>query len=68
MKLLLTAEQQAAIEPHLRDGTNSSTSGRLRIELGAVPSSSLPALRAAITQATAPKAPAPKKPKRKSEQ
>jgi len=82
MHLILTSEQQAAIEPHIRHGwtligkveremftgTNTSTSGRLRIELGTVPSSSLPALRAAIVKATAPKATAPKNPKRKSEQ
>ncbi len=53
MHLILTSEQ-AAIEPHLRDGTNASTSGRLTLELGNVPSSSLPALRAAIVKATAP--------------
>ncbi len=73
MHLILTT-QQAAIEPHIRHGwtligkverepftgTNASTSGRLRIELGTVPSSSLPALRAAIVNATAP-APKPKR-------
>lgn len=81
MHLILTSEQQAAIEPHIRHGwtligkveremftgTNTSTSGRLRIELGTVPSSSLPALRAAIA-APAPKATAPKKPKAKSKE
>ena len=75
MKLILTPEQQAAIAPHIRHGwtligkveremftgTNASASGQLRLELGAVPSSSLPALRAAIVKATAPKAPAPKR-------
>ena len=75
MKLILTSEQQAAIAPHIRhgwtligkveremlDGTNTATAGQLRIEIGAVPTSSLPALRAAIV-----KAPAPAPPKRKA--
>ena len=82
MRLIPTAEQQAALEPHIQHGwtliakverepftdANASTSGRLTLELGTVPSSSLPALRAAIVKATAPKATAPKNPKRKSEQ
>ena len=68
MRLILTAEQCAQIEPHVRpgftllgklerepfDGTNARTSGRLRIELGSVPTGALPALREAIRQATAP--------------
>ena len=76
MRLVLTPEQQAAIAPLLRpgwtllakierepfDGTNTATAGQLRIEIGAVPTASLPALRAAVLQATAP---APKR-KRKA--
>jgi hypothetical protein len=64
----LTAEQQAAIEPHMRpgftiigkvereqfEGTNVATTGTLRIELGTVPTIALPALREAIRTATAP--------------
>ncbi len=74
MKLLLTPAQAAQIEPHLRpgmtllgkieregfDGSNAGTSGRLTLELGSVPTASLPALRDAIRNATAP-APAPKR-------
>lgn len=62
MKLVLTPDQCAPIEPHLKlgrallgrvlrepyDGTNVATSGRLTLELGSVPEASLPALRAAI--------------------
>jgi hypothetical protein len=74
MKLPLTTAQAAAITPHLRpgmtllgkieregfDGSNAGTSGRLTLELGSVPTASLPALRDAIRNATAP-APAPKR-------
>jgi len=74
MKLILTSEQQAAIEPHIRHGwtligkveremftgTNASASRKLWIELGSVPTSALPALREAITKATAP-APVPRR-------
>ena len=77
MKLPLTTAQAAQIEPHLRhgmtllgkieregfDGSNPQVSGRLILELGNVPTASLPALRAAIRSATAP---APTK-KRKAE-
>lgn len=77
MQLILTPEQQAAIAPHIRHGwtligkveremftgTNAATSGRLTLELGNVPTSALPALRAAIVKATAP---APRKRKAKS--
>ena len=66
MRLILTSEQSAQVEPFT--GTNASASGQLRLELGAVPTSSLPALREAITQATAPKAVAPQKPKAKSKE
>ena len=79
MRLILTAEQQAAIAPHIRHGwtligkveremftgTNASASGQLRIELGAVPTSSLPALRDAVVKA---KAPAPPKRKAKAKE
>ena len=75
MRLILTSEQAAQVEPHMRhgwtllakieremlDGTNTATAGQLRIEIGAVPTASLPALRAAVLQATAPKATAPKR-------
>ena len=68
MRLPLTSDQAAAIEPHIRigwtmlgkiereafDGSNATTSGRLVLELGTVPTASLPALREAITKATAP--------------
>ena len=71
MRLILTSAQQAAIEPHLRHGwtmlakveremftgTNTATAGQLRIEIGAVPTSALPALRDAIVKATAPAPP-----------
>ena len=74
MHLILTTEQSAQIEPHMRhgwtllakveremfDGTNTATAGQLRLEVGAVPTSSLPALREAIRTATAP-APKPKR-------
>jgi len=67
-RLILTSEQSAQIEPHLRpgwtllgklerepfDGTNAATSGRLRLELGSVPTDRLPALREAIRQAATP--------------
>jgi hypothetical protein len=76
MRLILTAEQSAAIAPHIRHGftligkveremftgTNASASGRLTLELGSVPTRTLPALREAIRTATAP---APKR-KRKA--
>ena len=64
MRLIITSDQSAQIEPHMRHGWTLLA----KLELGAVPSSSLPALRAAIVKATAPKATAPKKPKQKSEQ
>jgi len=68
MKLQLTAEQAAEIEPHMRigfallgrvtrrqfDGTNSDTCGALMIEIGPVPESSLPSLRDAIRAAAKP--------------
>jgi hypothetical protein len=74
MRLELTTDQAAQIEPHLRhgwtllgkierelfNGANPQTSGRLTIELGRVPDASLPALRDAIRNATAP-APAKKR-------
>ena len=77
MRLPLSSAQAAQIEPHLRhgmtllgkieregfDGSNPQVSGRLILELGNVPTASLPALRAAIRSATAP---APTK-KRKAE-
>lgn len=66
MRLILTSEQAAQVEPFT--GTNASTSGQLRLELGAVPTSSLPALRDAIVKAPAPKAPGPQKPKAKSKE
>lgn len=75
MKLPLTTDQAAAVTPHLRhgwtllgkierevfDGSNAGTSGALALELGNVPTASLPALRDAIRNATAPA-----KPKRKA--
>ena len=76
MRLELTTAQAAQIEPHLRhgmtllgkieregfDGSNAGTSGRLTLELGSVPTASLPALRDAIRNATATApAPAPKR-------
>jgi hypothetical protein len=74
MRLELTTDQAAAVAPHLRpgmtllgkieregfDGSNAGTSGRLTLELGSVPTASLPALRDAIRNATAP-APAKKR-------
>ena len=68
MRLALSFAQAAQIAPHLRpgfallgritregfDGTNPQSSGRLTIELGNVPTASLPALRDAIRKATAP--------------
>ena len=77
MRLELTTAQAAAVTPHLKsgmtllakieregfDGSNPQVSGRLILELGNVPTASLPALRAAIRSATAP---APTK-KRKAE-
>ena len=77
MHLILTSAQAAQIEPHMRhgwtllakieremlDGTNTATAGQLRIEIGAVPTASLPALRDAVQRATAP---APPKRKRKA--
>ena len=67
-EIVLTSEQAAVIERLLSpglvvlgrvmrepfDGTNATTSGRLTLELGTVPESSLPALRDAIRTATAP--------------
>ena len=67
MRLELTPEQVAQIEPHMRTGTallgrvmrepftgsNAATCGALLLELGPVPESSLPALRDAIRTATA---------------
>ena len=67
MRLILTPEQAAEIEPHMRpgftlmgkieremfDGTNAATSGQLRLELGSVPTRSLPALRTAVRKAMA---------------
>jgi hypothetical protein len=71
LKLPLSAEQCQQVEPHLRVGFallgritreafdpavgNSATSGRLILEAGFVPESSLPALRLAIQRANAPK-------------
>ena len=66
MRLQLTAEQAAAIAPHMRPGfallgrvtrepftgSNAATSGSLIIELGCVPETALPALRQAIRIAT----------------
>ena len=66
MRLQLSDEQAAQIEPHLRPGfallgrvirepftgSNAATSGTLTIELGSVPEMSLPALREAIRSAT----------------
>lgn len=66
MIIKLTVEQSALVTPHLQpgrvwlgrimrepfDGSNASTSGRLQIELGSVPESCLPKLRAAIAKAT----------------
>lgn len=77
MRFELTTDQAAQIEPHLRtgmtllgkieregfDGSNPQVSGRLTLELGSVPTASLPALRDAIRNATAP---APTKGKRKA--
>jgi hypothetical protein len=74
MRLILTAEQSTQVEPLIRhgftligkldremfDGTNAPTSGTLTLELGSVPTSALPALREAITKATAP-APVPRR-------
>lgn len=74
MKLILTSEQQAAIEPHIRHGwtligkveremftgSNAGTAGQLRLELGVVPNIALPSLREALTKATAT-APVPRK-------
>ena len=68
MRLHLTPEQSAQVEPMMRigfallgkierepfDGSNAATSGTLRLELGAVPEAALPALREAIRTATAP--------------
>ena len=65
MRLELTPEQAAQIEPHMRTGTallgrvmrepftgsNAATCGALLLELGPVPESSLPALRDAIRAA-----------------
>ena len=76
-RLILTIAQAAQTEPHLKhgwtmlgritregfDGSNAETSGALILELGSVPTASLPALRAAIRTATAP---APAKAKRKA--
>jgi hypothetical protein len=76
MRLILTPEQAAQIEPHLRhgrtllgkverepfDGSNAATCGQLRIELGSVPTSALPALRDAIRTATT----TPQKPRRRA--
>ena len=75
--LLLTAEQSAALTPSLRAGTallgrvmrepfngeNPGTCGRLIIELGTVPESSLPRLREAICtpQATSEDCRAPRR-------
>jgi hypothetical protein len=67
MRLILTPEQSAQLAPLMRhgwtllgkldrkpfDGSNVETSGRLRLELGSVPTSALPALRA-IRTATEP--------------
>lgn len=39
------------IAPEAFDGTNATTSGRLRLEFGTVPTASLPALREAILKA-----------------
>jgi hypothetical protein len=69
LKLTLTPEQAALLTPQLLPGrallgrvtreafmgTNAETAGRLIIELGAVPETALPALRAAIVKANAPK-------------
>ena len=71
MRITLTAEQHAAIEPHVRpdrtllakidrewfDGSTAATAGRLILEIGSVPTSSLPALRAAIRSSTSPQKP-----------
>lgn len=79
MKLPLTTEQAAAVGPLLRhgwtmlakieresfDGTNAETCGRLWLELGSVPTSSLPSLRAAIRQAATAPVTAPRR-KRKA--
>lgn len=70
MRLALTGEQIAELEAHLRpgvvllarvdreafSGANADTSGTPFIEFGAVPVSSLPALREAVRKATQPKA------------
>ena len=75
MRLALSPEQVAAVSPQMRpgfallgritregfDGTNAATSGTLILELGTIPTASLPALRDAIRKATAP---APTKRKR----
>ena len=79
MHLILTSAQAAQVAPHIRpgwtllakieremlDGTNTATAGQLRIEIGAVPTRALPALREAIRTATAP-APPKRKAKAKS--
>lgn len=74
--LVLTLEQAAQIEPHMRPGSallgrvmrepftgsNAATCGTLTMELGSVPEASLPALREAIRKAMA-SAPANRKPR-----
>jgi hypothetical protein len=60
MRLPLSPAQAAQIEREGFDGSNAGTSGRLTLELGSVPTASLPALRDAIRNATAP-APAKKR-------
>ncbi len=73
--IILTADQSAQIAdsmlPNLTligrvmreqfDGTNATTCGRLVLEVGTVPTSTLPALREAIRKAKKPAAKRPRK-------
>lgn len=68
LQLTLTMEQATQLAPMIQpgraligrisrewfDGSNAATGGRLTLEVGSVPESSLPALREAIQRANAP--------------